>query len=123
MANGKKVPIDAIKPGDIVLSYNVQTHSFFPNVITAVLKYNVSQLYVINYNVTTDANELFYTKNGWVAASNLRVGDTVLNPITNAYIEISSIAVVSRQGVVYDLIGASSNNFIADGYLSDQTTI
>jgi intein/homing endonuclease len=128
MANGATEPIWAIKPGDIVLSYDPATNKFYPNVVVATVHYNVYQLYKINGKIITDSAELFFVdRNGqreWVSAENLRVGDKLINPVTNEEILVSSIEVenLERPMVVYDLAGAQGNNFIADGVLADSTS-
>jgi len=128
MANGATEQIWNIKPGDVVLSYDPETNNFYPNVIVATVHYNVYQLYDINGKIITDSSELFFvSRNGqksWVSAQNLKVGDMLLNPVTKQGIVVNSINIENLEApaVVYDLIGAQGNNFIANGVLADQTT-
>jgi hypothetical protein len=126
MANGTLMQIQNVQAGDVVLSYNTQTGKIYPNIIQEKLVYNVSEIYIINSNTTTDGAEVFYTMHNnnesWISASNLRVGDSILNPITNKYTVITSIITESKNKnsyVVYDLVGSQSNNFIANNYLAD----
>jgi len=130
MANGATEQIWNIKPGDVVLSYDPETNNFYPNVIVATVHYNVYQLYYINGKmIITDSSELFFvSRNGqesWVSAQNLKVGDMLLNPVTKQGIVVNSIKIenLKTPTVVYDLIGAQGNNFIADGVLADEITI
>jgi hypothetical protein len=129
MANGTLMQIQNVQAGDVVLSYNTQTGKIYPNIIQEKLVYNVSEIYIINSNTTTDGAEVFYTMHNnnesWISASNLRVGDSILNPITNKYTVITSIITESKNKnsyVVYDLVGSQSNNFIANNYLADAIT-
>jgi hypothetical protein len=129
MANGTLMQIQNIQAGDVVLSYNTQTGKIYPNIIQEKLVYNVSEIYIINSNTTTDGAEVFYTMHNnnesWISASNLRVGDSILNPITNKYTVITSIITESKNKndyAVYDLVGSQSNNFIANNYLADAVT-
>jgi len=126
MANGATEQIWKIKPGDVVLSYDPETNNFYPNVIVATVHYNVYQIYEINGGkIITDSAELFFvSRNGqksWVSAQNLKVGDILLNPVTNQGIVINSINIENLETpmVVYDLIGVQGNNFIANGVLAD----
>jgi hypothetical protein len=129
MANGTLMQIQNVQAGDVVLSYNTQTGKIYPNIIQEKLVYNVSEIYIINSNTTTDGAEVFYTMHNnnesWISASNLRVGDSILNPITNKYTVITSIITESKNKngyAVYDLVGSQSNNFIANNYLADAIT-
>jgi len=126
MANGATEPISQIKPGDVVLSYDPETNTFYPNVIVATVHFPVSKLYIINGKIVTDANEIFFvSRNGhreWIAAANLRIGDKLIEPTTNGEIVISSIRIENRSVIMYDLLGAQGNNFIANGVLADITT-
>jgi hypothetical protein len=129
MANGTLMQIQNVQAGDVVLSYNTQTGKIYPNIIQEKLVYNVSEIYIINSNTTTDGAEVFYTMHNnnesWISASNLRVGDSILNPITNKYTVITSIITESKNKndyAVYDLVGSQSNNFIANNYLADAVT-
>jgi len=129
MANGATEPISQIKPGDVVLSYDPETNTFYPNVIVATVHYNVYQIYYINGGeIITDSGELFFvSRNGqksWVSAQNLKVGDILLDPVTNQGIVVNSINIENLKTpiVVYDLLGAQGNNFIANGVLADTLT-
>jgi len=128
MANGTTESIAQIKPGDTVLSYNPETNTFYPNVIVATVHFLVSRLYIINGKIVTDANEIFFvSRNGdkeWIAAANLRIGDKLIEPKTNGEIVISSIIVenLTTPVIMYDLLGAQGNNFIANGVLADILT-
>jgi len=96
----------------------------------ATVHYNVYQIYNINGGkIITDSSELFFvSRNGqkpWVSAQNLKVGDLLLNPVTNQGIVIDSINIENLKTpiVVYDLIGVQGNNFIANGVLADAITV
>jgi len=123
MANGATEPIAQIKPGDIVLSYNPETNTFYPNVIVATVHFPVSRPYIINDKIVTDANEIFFvSRNGhreWIAAANLRVGDKLIEPATDGEMTITSIRIENSTTpvIMYDLLGAQGNVFIADGAL------
>jgi len=123
MANGATEPIAQIKPGDIVLSYNPETNTFYPNVIVATVHFPVSRVYIINDKIVTDAKEIFFvSRNGnkeWIAAANLRVGDKLIEPATDGEMVITSIRIENstRPIIMYDLLGAQGNAFIAEGVL------
>ena len=127
MADGTWENIINIKSGDVIESYNVKTNKEYPNVVIDVPVYTTKVLYTINSNLTTDGFEVFYTNiNGtyqWIHASNLKVGQNIMNPITGKYIKIKTISVLNSNVSVslYDIIGASGNDYIVDGgYLADK---
>jgi len=118
--DGSTIPIQDLKPGDVMLSYDLINHRFYPNIVESVVNYTVRGEYVINGNVGTDAAELFYTKNGWTAAQNLTIGESVLNPLSGSWIPIKSIDYYNVTLREYDILGSYSNNWMVDGgYLSD----
>ena len=127
MADGSYKQISDIRPGDIVLSYSTASHRLIPNTVQRVVNYTVTQEYMINNHTGTDQYEYFYVRNltggqgSWVSAPNLTVGDYILSPLNSSYIRVNSVQLVNETAVVYDIVGTVSNNFIADGYLSDKT--
>ncbi len=128
MADGTWKNIMNIKPGDVIESYNTKTNKEYPNVVIYVPIYTTKVLYTINSNLITDGLEVFYTDtNGtlqWVPASNLKVGENILNPLTGKYINVKTIYKTptgNYTAYVYDIIGASGNDYIVNGgYLADK---
>ncbi len=71
-----------------MMSYNPYTNKFYPNVVLKVVHFNVTTIYIINNNITTNAREIFYvfmnnsTENGiWMKTPELKVGYYLYNPI------------------------------------------
>jgi len=127
LANGSWTPIEDIKAGDIVFSYNTITKQLYSDVVLERPVYLVNQTYTINNNTITDKYEYFYTKlsNGtmkWISAPNLTIGDEIFNPLTNNFILVNSITITNNTNVlVYDLILNAGNNYIVNGgYLADK---
>ncbi len=110
------------------MSYDPANHKMYPNVVLAVPVFEIGGTYTINNNVTTDGFEAFYVlRNGtytWVHTSNLTVGDQIYDPLTGSSLRVNSIKIKNLGcicGRVYDIIGASGNNFIVKGgYLADK---
>ncbi len=123
LANGTVAPVESLRPGDVVLSYNILTHKFVPDIILENVRLVSHNEYIINSHIETDAGESFYTNKGWLYASQLKVGDELYAPLNNTFIPITSIKIIQNTSFVeYDLIGSTLNNFIADGYLADINT-
>ena len=116
--------IQNIRPGEALLSYNTKSGRFYTNTVVKVINFTVNGEYLINNLIGTDAGEVFYTSNGtWTHPNALKIGDKILDPITNSWINVTSITYTPGEVVVYDIIGSSGNNFIVDGgYLADTVT-
>ena len=125
MANGTSIPISQIQPGEALLSYNTKSGKFYTNTVVKVINFTVNGEYLINNLIGTDAGEVFYTSNGtWIHPNDLKVGDKILNPITNSWINVTNVSYAPRPVMVYDIIGSSGNDFIvAGGYLADSVTL
>lgn len=120
MASGTTKQIKDIVPGDVVMSYDTATGKLYPNVVLKTINFTVHGEYIINNKVRTDGGEVFYTHDGWVFASQLKVGDEILNPTTGAWIPVSSVSYENIYIKVYDIVCASGNSFMVDGgYLAD----
>ncbi len=105
------------------MSYDFQSRTYVPDVVVKVLSYNVSQQYIINGVIVTDANEYFYTRGGWVMASELKIGSSIYDTVSGTYVDVASIAVVDAPITVYDLVGNDGNNVVVDyGYLADSVS-
>ena len=117
--------ISQIQPGESVLSYDTKTKKMYSNTVLKVVNFTVSGEYFINGMMGTDFGEVFYTSNGtWTHPNDLKVGDKILDPLTNSWINVTSVTYTQNQVRVYDLIESSGNDFIVDGgYLADSTTL
>ena len=130
MADGSWKSMQNIKPGDVIESYNPVTNKTYPNVVISVPIYAANVLITINNELTTDGFEVFYVNSSgayqWVHASDLKVGDRILNPLTGTNIPVVTISVRNTGNHVvpiYDILGTSGNDYIVDGgYLADKVT-
>ena len=107
-----------------MLSYDTRSGKFYTNTVIKNINFLVTGEYLINNEIGTDQGEVFYTSNGtWTHPNDLKVGDTILDPLTNSWINVTSVTYTPNQIRVYDLIESSGNNFIVDGgYLADAVT-
>ncbi len=115
--------------GDIIMSYNLQTHKLVPSVITHVYEFNASNRYIFNNVLAVDGGEVIYINGGWTVASAAKIGDTLYNPITDRNITITSINITQypqyQLNKVYDFSASPINDYIAGGTLAylDSTTV
>ncbi len=124
LANGTYGYIQDLQPGEAVLSYNVKSGNFYTNTVVKVINFTVNGEYLINNLIGTDSGEVFYTSSGtWVHPNDLKVSDKILDPLTNTWINVTSVTYTPSTVKVYDIIGSSGNDFVVDGgYLADVFT-
>ncbi len=135
MADGSERPIEEIKKGSRVLSYNLTTHSYAESTVTAVYHY-VGDVYSINNGILklTDNHPLFVKKPDgrmvWAAidpngssayklndVKKLEIGDYLL--LSNgSWSKILSIGPASNNVDVYTLVMSSPYTFFANGILA-----
>ncbi|MEM4098378.1 MAG: Hint domain-containing protein, partial [Candidatus Micrarchaeaceae archaeon] len=118
MFNGTTIEADKLSPGMVLLSYNTQTGELVPSVVLSVTPHTVNQEYVINGNLTVDANEPLYVNGQLIRASKIKIGDMLFSPLTNKQVPVESITIVSMTETVYDVNAAPVDNLIVDGYLA-----
>lgn len=69
-------PIETIKIGDVVTSWDEDTKTFAPKKVIGIFKkQSPDELYKINNSVVCTGNHPFFTDRGWVKAENLKTGD------------------------------------------------
>ena len=121
MADGTVLLASDVRPGDMVLSYNLETHLLQPSMITYVGSLKASNTYVFNNELYVDSNELMFINGKWERAYQAKLGDKLFNALTGKNVTITSLKVLAHSGgTVYDFIGSPVNNYIADGFLIDK---
>lgn len=120
LPNKATVNASSVKPGDTLASYNFLTGKVSPSTVVYVTKTKVNDKYVINGNLSIDADEVILLNGTWQRAFMAKVGDTLFNPLSNSSIAIKSINITKEDNAtVYDFYMSPNNNFIANGYLID----
>lgn len=114
--NGEQ-PIETLKPGDTVISFNEKTKKTQESKIgdVDVLKRRV--FYTINGSVHATAEHPFYTDKGIVEVKNLTTKHKLYDR-DHKEVEVTSIEKTSRNVTVYNLLDVEpNNNYFADGFL------
>lgn len=109
--------ISDIKVGDNVLSYDTENGKIVYNPVTKIFAHNVTEILIINSMINTTGEHRFYTKRGWVASEELKIGDEILRE-DGTWISIVSKTKRHGEFVVYNLDVASTHNFFANGLLA-----
>jgi hypothetical protein len=121
LADGSSIPIQDLQPGQVFMSYDLGTHTLYPNIVEKVLTFTVHGEWIVN-GVGTDAVEVFYTRNGWMQPDQIHIGDQIFNGLTGTWDTITSLLFANKTVTVYDFIGTSGNSeLVAAGYLADVT--
>ena len=117
LANGSYAPASEIKVGQSLMSYNLKNKSAAPTVVTGVKSFNVTQIYIINNNLTIDASETLLVNGNFSTAANLKIGDYLFNPLSGQNVKVASLNIVNSSSRVYDINTAPIDAYIANGYM------
>ena len=121
MADGSFKNIQDIKAGDVVLSYDLANKRTFPQVVNKLLVHkDVPQGYLtINNNLNVTGNHIMWSpsKNGWVKAETLAVGDTLLKSDGSEMV-VDSVTHTDGVNTVYNLsLNGPYHAYFANGTL------
>lgn len=114
------IPIEQIKVGDIVISYNESIGELELNIVgqTFIHTEEEAEDYYLRINemVGVTPNHPFYVNGEWKEARELQIGDTLLG-IESGEVCIDSIQKVYEKVATYNLEVGGSHNYFADGFL------
>jgi RHS repeat-associated protein len=117
LADGTTKPIEAIAPGDYVLTDNPSDDSGpRPHRVTARIRTETYRLFHIEVagsgggEVLSTGSHPFWTARGWVVAEELTTDDTLLDD-TGRGVSIASIAIESRDASTYNLSVEGDHTF------------
>jgi hypothetical protein len=126
MADGETLPVQAVKPGDTIRGYDVQTGKFIPETVTSnnctivdnILSLNKGMLYL------TPRDQPIYTDHGWIRnPQDLKIGWKIYSPTKNAWITVNSLENLKGHYRVYDVVATQPDTFIGNGLLLDRKPI
>lgn len=119
------VPIQDIKVGQKIWSYSTTTKQMEIDTVTAVASEPViddlDTIYVVSTSdkdiVQATASHMFYANGQWIAAPNLKVGDTMLNSALRK-VKITNVKVEKKPGIlVWNISVKKNQNFFANNEL------
>ena len=135
LANGTQIPIEAVKVGDLIMSYDFDNSTWSPSSVLeleAPMRNDYYKVELKNGTTLRMTNEHpVYTRGGWASiipdetkedsgmnVHELKVGDELLTS-TNTWIEVVNITNVPGQVQTYNLKRVDRyNNFFADDVLA-----
>jgi len=128
LASGTNVPVQNLKIGSQLLSYNVTTNQFASATVTKMTTVTTDNMLIIK---TLDGRSLrtdnatiqklwVKTANGtvgWLSVTQLRVGDSLFLPQAQKWRLVISIIETPGHFVMYDVYTTAPYDYMANGYL------
>lgn len=118
-SENKFVPIESIKVGDVVYSYNVEKDKVELSKVTNTLNRETQGIYEIiagaeSINVTAE-HPIYVVSKGWIKVKDLKAGDVLKSSDDEATIKISSIKKLVKTETVYNIeVDGNHNYFITN---------
>lgn len=120
MTDNSSYPIENIKSGDRVVSYDLERLEFKSSVVNKLIVHQAdpSGFYLINNHLKVTGHHRIWVKNkGWTPVFNLKIGDEVFTS-EGKFITIQTKEKVKGTYTVYNLsIKDRTHNFFAEGIL------
>ena len=111
------VPIEILKVGDMVRTYDLKDKKHGESKITKTYKHEDMDGYlIINGVINTTVYHPFYSDGDWIKAGDLSIGDKILH-VDGAEHTIDSIDKVDDKIDVYNIEVDDMHNYFAEGYL------
>jgi hypothetical protein len=129
LADGSRVPVQSLRVGMHVMSYDMTTHQFVDATITrfvSVITNNQMEIHtatgkplIVDQNPAQKLYAMF-PNDTWtlLPVTELKIGYRLFNPMTQTWIPITSIDYQNGGNhVMYDIYSSYPGNYIANGYL------
>jgi hypothetical protein len=120
LGSGKESPIEKLKIGDIVKSYDIINSAIVNSKVISVHQRWSNHYYVINGKIKVTGEHPFYVNGRWVKAKDLKIGMKLFNGLTE--IPVTSIEKINKQVKVYNLTVDEYQNYFAEGVLVHNKT-
>jgi len=128
MADSSRIPVQNLKTGDRLLSYNVTTGQFAVSTVTRMAVVQTSNMLIIRtqdpQDLRTDnatIQKLYVMKAdgtiGWFSVTQLRVGDYLFKALDHRWTMVTNINYISGSFIMYDVYTSAPYNYMANGYL------
>ncbi len=119
--NGVATQISNLKPGQIILGYNINTKSVAPIAVSGIYPRPTNNEIIINNGqLIVDGGEYLEINGTMQNAANMKVGDTLYDPLTGLNVPVTALQVkTGKMGAfrLYDVITSPGYSFIGNGYV------
>lgn len=117
MVDGTHKPIEEVRVGDFVKSYNTNTGEFVAAEISKTFEHDAELYFLVN-NIGVTPEHVVYANDKWVLVNDLNLGDLLLSE-TEEYILINNIKIRNESVRVYNLhTSHETHNYFAGGALA-----
>jgi len=114
MADGSTKPVEQIKVGDMVMSYDESTGFMKPAPVVAVhAPFTADSYFVINGTVRVTATHPFFSSGGWINTQDLKVGDRLTG--SDGSTTIATIEKVEEPARAYNFQVGDGGTYLAAG--------
>jgi len=117
LADNSSLPIEQVRPGDMVLSYNEPTGNLEPALVLKTFKHQSRQHLVINKELKVTANHPLFVNGQWLDAGEIKIGDELLRQDGQTVV-VLSVEKEAGDFLVYNLEVDKNHNYFAEGYLA-----
>jgi len=112
--------LEEIQVGDIVLGVD-ENGDYVRNAVLETIRAIAYRYYVINGTIEVTESHPFFVGEQWVAAGDLRVGDSIAS-VDGGMVTVESIHITDWGVRTYNLAVAGNHTFFADGLLVHNKT-
>ncbi len=123
------VPVQDLKAGNAVVEFNFSSGRLVQGTFLSGDVTDVHRLIDINHGwlYLTPTDQPIFVKNetfaGWLHdPQNLTTSDSIFDPVTQSWIHVMSVTLVTHSTKVYDVVTTGANNYVANGALLDIKT-
>lgn len=120
------VPVQQLRAGTAVVEFNLSSGQLTTGSLVSANVTPVTKIADINSGVLylTPTDQPIFIRNstfeGWLHdPQNLTASDQLFDPITGAWISVTSVEIIGAKVNVYDVVTSHLNDFVANGYLLD----
>ncbi len=118
LTNYNTEAIQNLKPGTVVMGYDLQTKQLVPTVITKTYVRTGTNEYIINNGeLTIDNEEGLLINNSMGVGGDLKVGDYLYDPLTGQKIVVNSLKIINGSFNLYDVLTTPTQNLLANGFV------
>ena len=118
LANYTPEAIQSLKPGTVVMGYDLKTKQLVPTVITKTYVRTGTNEYIINNGeLTIDNQEGLLINNSMSVGSDLKVGDYLYDPLTGQKIIVNSLKIINGSFKLYEVLTTPTQNLLANGFV------
>ncbi|MDD2653582.1 MAG: polymorphic toxin-type HINT domain-containing protein, partial [Candidatus Omnitrophica bacterium] len=116
MADGSTKPIEKVKVGDEVLSFDENKNLLVADTVKQAFIHKANEYFILNGSLRVTGEHPFYSNGEWIKVNELKIGDSIKDKEGNLK-KITDIQKVKADVLVYNLEVNPYHTYFADGFL------